>query len=155
MNDLSTQTTEQITTVKVNGKTFEVEAKVISQIDHMKVGDHVGVLKKGYSSTYTYHHGVIMGIQSFEPQVVIVIAYLSISGSSITIERAVILDDSDEYKIAPLNSTLLPIDEAASLRWLQKQIEAAEIKVAEAKANLALFETQFSAMFNEEGNNNV
>ena len=154
MNEVSTMTDQPVegstTTVKVNGKTFEVELSVVNQIDNLKVGSQVGVLEKTYSGQ-KFHRGVIMGIQNFEPDIAIIVAYINVDISDVVIKEAIVLDGKEDFRIAPLNCVPVPLDENRCLAILQKKIREKQADLDTAIANLHLFKEQFATMLKSEG----
>jgi hypothetical protein len=104
--------TEATKIIEINGVKFEVDARTatLRQIDTIRVGARVKVLKKKYNDDYEVHHGVVVGFEPFKDAPTIIIAYIETSyGSAPAIkflyfhaksqEQIIISDENDKESL--------------------------------------------------------
>jgi hypothetical protein len=70
--------TETNKIIEINGVKFEVDGRTatLRQIDTIRIGARVKVLKKKYGDDYEVHHGVVVGFEPFKEAPTFIIAYI-------------------------------------------------------------------------------
>jgi hypothetical protein len=125
--------------VEINGVKIEVDLRTAKRVDNFKVGDHVKVLIKEYSS-YKSNLGVIIGFDEFKNLPSIVVAYLNISYSCVEIKFLTINSETKDVEIAPCQDQDLVFEKADILGNFDREIEKKreEIRDIERKKNYFL-----------------
>jgi hypothetical protein len=91
---------------------FEVDARTatLRQIDTIRIGARVKVLKKEYNDDYEDHHGVVVGFEPFKSTPTVIVAYIETSYSSAPAikflyfrsksqERIIVSDENDQESL--------------------------------------------------------
>lgn len=70
--------------IEINGVKFEVDARTatLRQVQSIRIGARVKVLKKKDSDTFEVHHGVVVGFEPFEKNPTMIVAYIESQYSS-------------------------------------------------------------------------
>jgi len=122
--------------VEINGVKIEVDLRTAKRVDSFKVGDHVKVLKKEYSS-YKSYLGVIIGFDEFLQLPSLVVAYLDITYSGVSIHFLTINAETKEIEICPCQDEDLVFEKSDILGNFDREIEKKreEIRDIERKKN--------------------
>jgi hypothetical protein len=132
--------------IEVNGVKLEVDLSTARVVEEYKVGDPVKVLVKKYDG-YASHAGVIVGFDAFEKLPSINIAYLDSGYSTADMKFISFNAQSKEVEICAMNNTEVPFVRDNVLELMDRDITAAEQKVADLKTKKAYFQKQFGVYF--------
>jgi len=129
--------------IEVNGVKLEVDLRTAKKIEHFKVGDAVKVLVKSYGDTFNSYPGVIAGFDEFKQRPTITIAYVEHG----KISYASINKDSKDYEICSVDEGAIHLERGDVLDKMDREINAAQVKVAELQSQRAYFVSNFGRWF--------
>jgi hypothetical protein len=138
---------DMIRVIEVNGIKMEIDLRNAKKIENYKVGDTVKILKEKYSNDYRSHLGVIVGFDEFEKHPTIVVAYLDIEYSDVTIRFAYINSVSKDVEMCPINEWDIPFSKQDILDKVDREIEKKSQELAEIKSKRSVFLTMFGKYF--------
>lgn len=132
--------------IEVNGVKLEVDLSTAKVVESYGVGDPVKVLIKNYDS-YKSHAGVIVGFDAFEKLPTILIAYLETSYSEASMKFVHYNAQSKDVEITAMNNQEVPFVRDNVIELMDREITAAEQKVADLKSKKQYFQKQFGVYF--------
>ena len=128
--------------VEINGVKLEVDTREATKVESFKVGDHVKLLKKTYSS-YEVYHGMLVDFNEFAKLPTLVVCYVEYSG----IKFAYINAENKDMEICAAGEAELFLDAedimAKMMLEHQKKIEEAE----ELQRKMKYFSDKFGKYF--------
>jgi len=137
--------------IEINGVKFEVDARTatLRQVQTIRIGARVKVLKKKYTDQFEVHHGVVVGFEPFEKTPTVIIAYIeSQYASSPDIkflyytakseEQVIISDENDRESLQASNITA----------QIDKQIQQKRNEIQDLEDRKAYFLKNFQSYWN-------
>lgn len=140
-------TEKQTTIIEINGIKMEVDLRHAVRIDHLKVGDRVKCLVKGYSAFETYA-GIIVGFEPFKALPSIVVAYLDTGYASGTLKFKTFNAETKDFEIvSDLDNNALEVDKTHILATFDREIATKVREREDIEAKRAFFLAHFGRYF--------
>ncbi len=136
-------TDENTKIIEINGVKMEIDLRHAKCIDHFRVGDRVKVLKKEYSS-YSVHHGVIIGFEPFENLPTMIVCYAQISYSEAEIKFLYFNAETKDIEIvACIDDDQSALDKSDFVKQVDKKIMKLESDIQDLKYKRQYFLEKF------------
>ena len=140
---------EHMQTIEINGVKMEVDMRHAKRVDHIRVGDMVSVLIKGYGDDYKTHKGVVVGFEQFEKLPTIIVAYVDGSWSEADIKFKGVNAQTKDVEIVKAHDELLDIEQEKVVGIFDRKIAKAELEVADLKAKREYFLKHFHSYWQQ------
>lgn len=127
--------------IEINGVKVEVDLREARTIETLRVGDKVKLLKKTYSG-HDVHAGVIVGFEPFPEKPAIVVAYVTVSYSSVDLKVETITTDTKDIQIIKSVDDV-PFDRTHAIKMFEKQIAAKKLEIADIESKMEYFDRNF------------
>lgn len=119
--------------IEINGIKMEVDLRYAKVIDNYKVGDHVKVLIKRYSDSYSTFSGIIVEFNQFQMLPTIVVCYADIDYSKAEIKFISINSQTKDCEIVHMS-------EVEKMEGRGRAVDMLNASVVKAQAELAELE---------------
>lgn len=135
--------------IEVNGVKLEVDYRVATRIDQIKVGTRVKVLKKEYSN-YKVHHGIVIGFEPFKLLPTIIIAVAKVEYSEAKVEFIYYNSETKETEIVvALDDDKEAIDKVNFVKNVDKEIQKKQNEIMELEQKKDYFLEKFASYWTE------
>lgn len=134
--------------IEINGVKFEVDARTatLRQVEHIKIGSRVKVLKKKYSDDYEVNHGVVIGFEPFNTTPTVIIAYMELSyGTAPNIKFLYFHSKSSEQIIVSDENDKEALEASNIIQQLDKEIHKKRQEIQDLEDRKSYFTKNFQA----------
>ena len=133
--------------IEINGIKMEVDMRHAKRMDHFRVGTKVKILKSdGYNDEKKVYAGIVVGFEEFKKLPTIVVAYLS-KDFSHEIKMLYFNKETKEVEVIIADDDYLPFEKMDVIQKMDREIEAAEVKLIELRRKKEYFITRFGSYF--------
>lgn len=143
--------TEHSTIIEINGVKFEVDARTatLRQIQNIRIGARVKVLKKKYSETFEIYHGIVAGFEPFEKNPTVIIAYIENSyGSTPEIKFLYFTSKSEEQIIVSDENDREALQASNITAQIDKEIQKKRNEIQDLEDRKSYFLKNFQGYWN-------
>lgn len=138
--------------VEINGTKFQVDMRVATRIEELRIGDRVRVLHKvGYSKEIKVSSGIIVGFEPFKQLPTIIVAYIEEDWSSVGLKFIYFNSSLEEFQIIKsIDEDDLSINKADLLSKIDRDISKKEEELKEMNRKKKFFLDNFSKYWTPE-----
>lgn len=132
--------------IEINGTKLEVDLRVATRVETLKVGTRVKTLNKKYGDTYEVRHGIVIGFEPFKELPTIIIAVATLDYNQAKIEFLYYNSKSQDVDIVvALDDDLAALDKQVFCDFIDREIVKKQTEIAELESRRAYFLDKFAS----------